>query len=70
MNELNMKQMAMAAGGRWTFDTLTEEEREEYRALDDLWQELEFAGRWDEQNGVEKKINNFITRMNLKYNRI
>ena len=36
MNELNMKQMAMAAGGRWTFDTLTEEEREEYRALDDL----------------------------------
>ena len=65
--ELNLEQMAAVSGGAWNFDTLTPEELKEYLDLQDLWQKAEDEQQWDIQTGIEKQINTFIDRMDVKY---
>ena len=57
--EIKDESLLKAVGGKWTIDTLTEEEKDEYyRVKDALEKDGDYVG-----------YNDFIRRMNEKYGR-
>ncbi len=62
---LNMEDLEMVSGGTWTIDTISEEERAEYDALNLECMEAVNLGYSLEYMMV--KIQNFNERMNAKY---
>ena len=62
--ELNMNELDQVAGGTWTVDTLTEEERAQWRAL---LQEGTDAGSMFDFMAAMAKINAYKAELDAKY---
>lgn len=68
MTKLSMEDLEEVAGGKWTPETLTQEEYAEYRQLKKAYEDsFKYGNKSPEHDEALANFNAFFDRMNEKY---
>ncbi len=62
-----LEELAESYGGSWTFDMLTQAERDFFSRLMRTWEETELVQDWKKQKNIENRMNLFFLYMDEKY---
>ena len=67
-NKLNFEDLKQVSGGKWSFETLTPEEQDEYLKLDTAYRNsFKFGNNSPEHEEALANFNAFFERMGEKY---